>query len=124
MWRKQLIKLYLLDVHVVQDISGKGLELLCRFDQPLQHGIGVDFEHPRRAPDAHAFGQARDDAHDEVNRHTFPVKERAEGLQKVAVTDDAQQLPPGTATGMAIGAEIAPADPAPIGTVRVGTAMA
>ena len=47
------------------------------------------------------------------------MEERAEGLQKVAMTGDAQQLPPGTATGMAIGAEIAPAHPAPIGTVRV-----
>src|SRR5215467_9611843 len=47
------------------------------------------------------------------------MEDRAEGLQKVAATDDAQQLPPGTPIGMAIGAEIAPAHPAPIGTVRV-----
>src|SRR5262249_35412074 len=47
------------------------------------------------------------------------MKERAEGLEKVAATDHTQQLPPGTATRMAVGAEIAPADPAPIGTVWV-----
>src|SRR2546428_12154155 len=47
------------------------------------------------------------------------MQERPEGLQKIATTDHTQQLPPGTATGMAIGAEIAPSDPAPIGTVRV-----
>jgi len=51
------------------------------------------------------------------------MKEGAEGLQKIAATGDTQQLPPGTATGMAIGAEIAPADPTPIGTVRVRAEM-
>src|SRR5262249_6358491 len=51
------------------------------------------------------------------------MKERAEGLEKIASTGDAEQLPPGTATRMAIGAEIAPADPAAIGTVRVGAEM-
>src|SRR6266481_7738348 len=51
------------------------------------------------------------------------MKDRAEGLQKIATTDHTQQLPPGTATGMAIGAEIAPADPAAIGTVRVRAEM-
>ena len=51
------------------------------------------------------------------------MKERAEGLEKIATTGDTQQLPPGTATGMAVGAEIAPARPAPIGTVRIGAEM-
>ena len=120
---KQLIELHLPDPHVVQDVSGKGPQLLRRFDQPLQHRIGVDLEHPRRAPDAQALGQARDDAHDELDRGALAMKERAEGLEKIAATDDTQQLPPGTATGMAIGAEIAPAHPAPIGTVRVRAEM-
>ena len=53
----------------------------------------------------------------------LPVKERTKGLEKVATTDHTQQLPPGTTIGMAIGAEIAPADPAPIGTVRVRAEM-
>src|SRR6266446_7039547 len=47
------------------------------------------------------------------------MQERAEGLEKVVATGDAQLLPPGTATGMAIGAEIAPAHPTTRGTVRV-----
>src|SRR5438128_630179 len=51
------------------------------------------------------------------------MQERAEGLQKGATTGDAEQLPPGTAVGMAIGAEIAPADPALVPTVRVRAAM-
>ena len=120
---KELIELHLPDPHVVQDVSGKGPQLLRRFDQPLQHGIRVHLEHPRRAPDAQAFGQARDDAHDELDSGALAVKDRAEGLEKIATTDHTQQLPPGTATGMAIGAEIAPAHPAPIGTVRVRAEM-
>src|SRR5262245_55960053 len=43
----------------------------------------------------------------------------AMGLLEVTFTAGAIQLAPGTAIGMAIGAEIAPAHPAPIGTVRV-----
>jgi hypothetical protein len=52
--------------------------------------------------------------HDEVDRGALARKDRTEGLEKIAATGDAQQLPPGTPAGMAIGPEIAPADPAPI----------
>ena len=52
------------------------------------------------------------------------MEEGTEGLQKVAVAGDTEQLPPGTAIGMAIGAEIAPAHPAARGTIRVGAEMA
>src|SRR4029453_10826681 len=45
-------------------------------------------------------------AHNQLWCHTLAMEDRAEGLQKVPATDDAQQLSPGTATGMAIGAEI------------------
>src|SRR5216683_2032562 len=51
------------------------------------------------------------------------MEEGAEGLEKRATTDHTQQLPPGTAIGMAIGAEIAPSRPSPIGTVRVRAEM-
>src|SRR5262249_9099975 len=52
------------------------------------------------------------------------MKNRAKGFEKIATTNDAQQLSPGTAVGMPIGAEIAPAHPAPVGTVRIGAEMA
>jgi hypothetical protein len=52
---KQFIGLDLCDAHVVQDISGEGVELLCRLHQPLQHRLRIDLEHPRCAPDAHAL---------------------------------------------------------------------
>jgi hypothetical protein len=104
-------------------VSGEGVELRSSFDQPLQHRIGVDFEHPRCPPDAHAFGQARHHAHDEFDGCMLAMQERAERLEKIATTDTTQQLSPGTATGMAIGPEIAPAHPATIGTVWVRAAM-
>ena len=62
--------------------------------------------------------------HDQLDGCLLAMKERAESLEKIAPTDTTQQLPPGTATGMAIGPEIAPAHPAPIGTVRIGAEMA
>jgi hypothetical protein len=87
---KQLIELHLLDPHVVQDVSGKGPQLLRRFHQPLQHGVRVDLKDSRRAPDAQPLGQARDDTHDEVARGALAVKNRAEGLAKIATTDHTQ----------------------------------
>src|SRR5215211_7273404 len=120
---EEFIHLHLLDPHVVQDVAGKGLELVCCFNEPLQYSVGIHLEHPRRAPDTQPFSQARNDAHDELDRSALAVKDRAEGLEKIAVTGDAEQLPPGTAVRMAIGAEITPAHPAAIGTVRVRAEM-
>src|SRR5215475_11866259 len=96
----------------MQDVLREGAQLLRRVDQPLQYRICIDLEHPRRTPDAQAFSQARDDTHDEVDGGALPMKDRPKTLQEVAATGDAEQLPPGTAIGMAIGAEIAPSHPA------------
>src|SRR5256886_13468630 len=115
-------------MHIVEKMACKRLQVLCRLHEPLQHRIGINLEHPRRAPDAQAFGQARDDAHDELDGGTLAVQERTKGLEKVATTDHTQQLLPGTtigtAIGTAIGAEIAPARPSPIRTGRVRAEMA
>src|SRR5215510_281511 len=107
----EFIELHLREVQVVQEVLRKGLELLCRLHQPVQHRVRIDLEHPRRAADAQALSEAADDVHDEVDRDALAMKNRAEGLQKRAATGNAQQLPPGTAIGVAIGAEVAPADP-------------
>jgi hypothetical protein len=40
----------------MQEVLREGSQLLRRFDQPLQHRIGVHLEHPCRAPNAQAFG--------------------------------------------------------------------
>ena len=109
--------------HIVQDVSGKRPELLCSFDQPLQDGLGRP-RNPCGASDAHTFGQAREDAHDELDRGALAMKDRTKGLEKIAATGDTQQLSPGTTIGMAIGAEIPPGDPTPIRTVRVRAEMA
>src|SRR5262249_53258597 len=106
-----------------QDMTRNGTQLVGGLHQPLQHRIRVDLEHARRTPDAQPFGHARDDVHDEFDRGALAMKDRAEGLEKIAATGDAQQWRRGTTTGMAIGPEIAPADPAPIGTVGVGAEM-
>ena len=49
------------------------------------------------------------------------MKDRAVGFVEVALTGDTLQLPPGLATGMSIGADIAAAQPAMIGTIRLWT---
>jgi hypothetical protein len=45
------------------------------------------------------------------------------GLLEIALTPKTLELPPRATPGMAIGAEIAPPDPAVIGTVRIRTEM-
>ena len=79
----QLVELQLLQVHITEKIGGKGAELLGGFDQPVQHGVGVDLEDPSRGTDAQAFGQACQDAHDELDRGLFAMEDRAMRLQKV-----------------------------------------
>src|SRR5215471_16267304 len=101
----------------------KRLQVLRCLHQPLQHGIGVNLEHPRGPTDAQAFGEARDDAHDELDGGALAVKDRAERLEKIVTTDHTQQLPPGTTIGMAIGTEIPPAHPASRGTVWIRAEM-
>jgi len=121
--RKHLIELHLLDPHVMQEVLRKGPQLLRRFHQPLQHGVRVHLEHPRGTTDAQTLSQAANHVHDELDGCVLAMQERAERLEKIATTDTTQQLSPGTTTGMAIGPDIAPADPAPIGTIWVGAEM-
>jgi hypothetical protein len=52
------------------------------------------------------------------------MEERAEGLQKIAATHDAEELAPGTAIGMAIRAQVPPSYPAAVCTGRIGTEVA
>ena len=51
------------------------------------------------------------------------MKERTEGFEKVAATDDAQQLTPASPIGMAVGADIPPSRPPPVPAIRVWTDM-
>jgi hypothetical protein len=59
----EFVELDLLEMHLVQKIGRKGVQLLGGFHQPAQDGIGVDLEDPRRPSDASTFGQTRDDVY-------------------------------------------------------------
>src|SRR5262249_15148354 len=104
----------------VQKVLREGPQVLRRVDRPLPHRIRVDFEHPRRAPEAQALGQAGDDAYDGRDRGTLTMQECAKGLEKRAVAGDAQQLPRGAPSGVAVAAELPPARPARVGPGRGG----
>src|SRR5262249_28758715 len=64
------------------------------------------------------FGQTRDDTHDELQRGTLAVKDRAMGFREIVLAGDVLQLLSGLATGMFIGPVIAPAQPAMVGIIR------
>jgi hypothetical protein len=49
------------------------------------------------------------------------MKDRAVDFVEVSVAGDTLQLPPGTATRMPIGAEVAASEPAMVGTLRSWT---
>src|SRR5262249_58726725 len=93
---KQLIELDLSDLYVMQDVLRESAQLLRRLHEPLQDRIRVHLEHPRRAPDPQAFGQAADDPHDEARRGPLAVQDGADGLETAATTRDAEHSAPGT----------------------------
>jgi hypothetical protein len=110
----------LLDVHLTQEVAGKGLKLLGRFHQPVEHGIRGHLEDPRGGADAQPLSQARQYPHDQLHGHLFAMEDCAMMLGKVAFARSAVELAPGTATGMAIGTEVAQPEPATIATARMG----
>src|SRR5688572_11838330 len=81
----ELVELDLVEMQIVQKISGKSLELLGGFHQPVEHGISVDLEDPGRASNAEPFSQAGDDMHDELRRRAFAMEDRAVCLVKIAL---------------------------------------
>src|SRR5215510_9637666 len=103
----ELVHLELAHVELTQEIMGKGLALLHGFSQPLQHRVGVDLKHPSRGANAQSLGQARQDVHDQLHGDLFAMKDRAMMLGKIALARGTVELSPGTATGMAVGTEVA-----------------
>ena len=93
--------------------------MLGHLDQPGEDRVGIDLKYTGYSTDAQALRQRAHHPHQLLGRHALAMQRGAMGLLEVTFTADAIQLAPGTAVGMAIGAEIAPADPTPIGTVRV-----
>src|SRR5712691_11303035 len=119
----QLVELHLTQVEIVQEIVRKRPQLVGGLDQPLQHCIRVDLEHPRRASDAQALGQAADDVYDEVDRDAFAMKDGAMGFEKVAPAAAAIQLSPRATARMTVRTDIASPKPAAIGTVGIRAEM-
>jgi hypothetical protein len=58
--------------------------------------------------------------HDDLLRCALTVEERAVGLIQISAAKAALELAPGLTTGMAMGAEVAAAEPAPVGTTEGG----
>jgi hypothetical protein len=102
----QFVELDLRDVEVVEKVARKGPQLVGCFNEPVQHGVRVNLKHPRRASDAQALGQTGDHPHDQLWCHTLAVKERAEGLEKIAFAGETLELTPRTTIGMAVRAQI------------------
>src|SRR5262249_8800370 len=119
--RVQLIELQLFEVQLTQEIRRKGAELLGGLDPPLQHRVRRDLEDPGRRTDPQALSQAGQDVHDALHRRLRARKNRAVGLKKSPLAWRAVELAPGTATGMAIGAQVAQPQPATIATAGMGT---
>jgi hypothetical protein len=117
----EFVELDLIDLQLVQKVARKSVELFGGFHQPVEDGIGIDFEDPRRASDAQPFGQAGDDVHDELGRGAFAMENRAVGLIEVPLARHTLQLPPGLAARMPIGADVAPAEPPVIGAILLRT---
>ena len=103
----------------MQKIRRKGVELLRGLHQPLEDRVRIDLAPPCRAADTQAFGEAGQDPHDKLRGESLALEDRPACFIEVAVAGDALQLAPGLATGMPIGADIAAAQPAMIGTIRL-----
>ncbi len=65
--RIQLVELHLTYVDLTQEGARKGPQLLRRFHQPVQHGIGGNLEDASGGANAQAFGQARQHVDDELD---------------------------------------------------------
>src|SRR5499426_528352 len=119
----EFVELHLREVQVVQEVLRKGPQLLRRLHQPVQHRVRSDLEDPRGAANAQTLSEAADHVHDEVNRDALAVEQGALGLQKVSIAVGAVQLTPRPTAGMAIGPEVAQAEPAAIATVGSRTEL-
>src|SRR5438067_13897783 len=102
-------------------IGRQSLELLSGLDHPAQDGIGVDLEPPRGAPEAQPFGQTRDDAPELLGRGALAMTKRAVRLIQISLAGHTRKLLPRLATGMAVGADMAAAEPTVIGAIRSRT---
>ena len=117
----QFIELDLLDMHLTQEVAGKGVQLLGGLHQPVQHGVGGHLKDPGSGANPQTLRQARQHPDDQLHGDLLAMQERAMMLREIPLARGALELAPGAAIGMAVGAQIAPPEPAAIATARVGT---
>jgi len=117
----EFVELPLRDAHIVQDGLGEGCEMGGGCDQPLQHRVGIDLEHPGDRAEAHAFRQRAHRPYQQVGRDALAIQRRATRLQKIRLTLAAIQLSPRAAARMTMRTEIAPSPPAALVAGRSGT---
>src|SRR5262245_44855726 len=78
---------------------------------------------PARRHELPALQPTSHHAHEPLGRHALAMPGRAMGFEKIACTRHTGQLPPGTATRMAIRPDIALPAPATIPTTGMGAAL-
>jgi len=100
----QLIELQLSHVQLTEEIGGKGRELLGRFRQPSQHGVGGDLEDPCGGANTEALGSARQHVYNQLHGNLLAMNNRAMVLREISVARRALELAPLATIGMAVGA--------------------
>jgi len=82
--------------------------------EPAEDSVGIDCKDPGHGANAEPFCQCRHDPAQLVGLNLFAMKRGAQCREEIAVAAQASKLAPPSSTGMTIGADIAPADPAMI----------
>src|SRR5262249_58147611 len=115
-YRVQLIELPLLHMQAAEERGGKGLQLLCRFDQPVQDRVRLDLKDAGGGANAQPLRQAGQHVDDQLYRPLLAMKDGAVSLQKVPFARGTLQLAPPTAPALAVGPHVAPPQPATLPT--------
>jgi hypothetical protein len=118
--RLQLITVQLLAVQITQRRGGEGPQMIPCFDPPVQHGVGGDGEPPRGGANAEPLCQAGQHVDDQLHGALLAMQERAVVLREIPRARGAVEWAPGATTGMAMGAELPPPQPAALATAPMG----
>jgi len=105
----------------VRKISRQGFELLSGLSQSSEYSVGVDLEDSYCASDAQTLSQTHDNAHDELWRGVFAMKDGAMCFGEVPVARYTLKLAPRLAAGMSVGVEVAASEPAVVEAIGLWT---
>src|SRR5207245_1436861 len=86
--------------------------------------VRIDRKHSGHGPNAQPFSQGGHRPHKPFGRRAFAMHRHAMSLEEIRTACDAVELPPGSTARMAVGAQVAQARPAIIGTAGMGAEMA